>query len=128
MNVVVAVAALIGLPPAVAERADADVLVSSSGNGAVQRYDETTKAFLGTFASGSGLTQPTGLTFGPDGNLYVGNFLPGGVERFDGLTGAHIDHFTKGGNTTGTFGLTFGPDKDLYWWAIWTPPLAATMV
>src|SRR5207244_10040717 len=41
------------------------------GPGSVQRYDGTTGASLGTVAAGGALSGPTGLVFGPDGNLYV---------------------------------------------------------
>lgn len=65
-----------------------DFLVSSDKG--VLRYDGATGAFKGAFASGSELGTPTGLRFGPDGNLYVGNVGPDNVLRFDGKTGAYI--------------------------------------
>jgi hypothetical protein len=48
--------------------------VLSRRSNTVLRYDASTGAFLSTFVSGSGLNDPIGLTFGPDGNLYVGNY------------------------------------------------------
>lgn len=47
-----------------------DLLVSSSATDNVLRYDAA-GTFVGEFASGGGLDTPTGLDFGPDGNLYV---------------------------------------------------------
>lgn len=67
--------------------------------------------------SGSGgLAFPFGLTFGPDGNLYVGNVANQSIMRFNGTTGAFIDTFVPAGSggLFGLGGLTFGPDKNLY--------------
>ena len=52
---------------------------------------------MGTFASGSGLVAPGGITFGPDGELYVSDFASGSVLRFDGETGTFIDTFVAPG-------------------------------
>src|SRR5438309_7558521 len=70
----------------------ADLFICNS-DGNVLRYDERTGDFLGEFVpSGSGgLSKPSGLIFGPDGNLYVGT--PNGTNsilRYDGLTGAPL--------------------------------------
>lgn len=43
----------------------ADVFVSGFGNNAVLEYNGSTGAFIQTFASGGGLGEPFGLTFGP---------------------------------------------------------------
>ena len=59
----------------------------------VLRFDETSGTFLGVFASGPELQQPSGLVFGPDGNLYVASHGPNPVVRYDGTTGAFIDIF-----------------------------------
>jgi hypothetical protein len=44
---------------------DGHLYVSNEGGSNVQRYDGTTGLFLGTFASGGGLDNPTYLTFTP---------------------------------------------------------------
>lgn len=106
-----------------APRVHADLLVSSGFTNEVLRYDGTTGAFIGVFASDptpavatSGLKFPQGLVFGPDGNLYVASNPAGddSVLRFNGTTGAFMDTFTSGGVLNQTRGLTFGPDGNLY--------------
>jgi hypothetical protein len=74
---------------------------------------------MGLFASGHGLTTPYGVAFGPDGNLFVGNynqFSPGNVLQFNGATGAFISTFipTGAGGLSDPTGLVFGPTGNLY--------------
>ena len=53
-----------------------------------------------------------GLTFGPDGNLYVTDSGgQGRVERYNGTTGAYIGTFARPSDPGG---ITFGPDGNLY--------------
>ena len=87
----------------------------------ILRYDGRTGAFIDVFASGGGLTKPSALTFGPDGNLYVNSQGTNAVLRYDGITGRFMDMFVTGDpsdpsdqiNQDST-GLTFGPDGNLY--------------
>ncbi len=94
-----------------------DLLVSSATN-EVLRYDGQTGAFIDAFvtAGSGGLSGPTGLVFGPDGNLYVSSFNNNQVLRYDGTTGAFIDVFVPpgGGGLNVPTGLVFGPDGNLY--------------
>src|SRR5438876_24737 len=83
------------------------------GPGSVQRYNGTTGASLGAFAS-AGLDVPTGLVFGPDGNLYVSSFNNNVVLRYSGRTGASIGIFASSNELSGPEQLVFGPDGDLY--------------
>jgi glucose/arabinose dehydrogenase len=115
---------------------DGNLYVASSSDpvnmrGAIMRYDAKTGAPLpAPGQSGAifvaphsgGLQQPNiGLAWGPDGNLYVGDYgVPNGtgnrVLRYDGKTGAFIDDFVPAGSggLEGTRDLVFGPDGKLY--------------
>jgi DNA-binding beta-propeller fold protein YncE len=92
-----------------------DAPVPSHLTNQILRYDGTTGAFLDAFvpAGSGGLAQPSGLVFGPDGNLYVAAHAPsagqGTVFRYDGTTGAFLDTFIP----RGTGGLN-APNSLLY--------------
>jgi sugar lactone lactonase YvrE len=65
---------------------DGNFYSSDTANDRVVRFDGSTGAFLGTFAS---VDSPFGLTFGNDGHLYVVASVGGArrVGRFNGTTG-----------------------------------------
>lgn len=102
---------------------DGNLYISSSGSDdhgtglgtpAVKRVDPATGLFIDNFVDPGegGLDSPFGLAFGPDGNLYVSNFLSNQVLRFD-AAGAFIDALTDPA-LAGPDGLAFGPDGLLY--------------
>jgi Concanavalin A-like lectin/glucanases superfamily len=102
-------------------RPDGKLYVSSRFRGTISRYDAQTGAFVDTFVSDSRLALFTAFTFGPDGNIYAGEFNPEfnghhHVLRFDGTTGQFIDVFSHGGTPidVAITGLTFGSDGNLY--------------
>ena len=90
------------------------MLVSSRDSDNVIRYDGHTGQFIDVFASGGGLDEPTGLTIGPDGNLYVANYTGNNILRYDGQTGAFIDVFSSSAGLVRPYGITFAPNGDLY--------------
>ena len=94
----------------------ADLLVGSGGTDSILRFDETTGAFIDAFVppGSGGLDNPLGMTFGPDGNLYVSSRFTNSIMRYDGTTGAFIDIFASGSGLAEPHGLAFGPDGNLY--------------
>ena len=53
----------------------------------VVRFNPSTGAYIGVFATMNPPACAFGITFGPDGNLYVANNI-GNIQKFDGKTGA----------------------------------------
>ncbi len=98
-------------------RPDGRLYVASRDSSSVLRYDAATGAFLDTFIpSGSGgLLTPQGMTFGPNGDLYLSS-KTNQVLRYSGTTGAFLGVFVSagGGGLTNPRSLTFGPDGNLY--------------
>jgi sugar lactone lactonase YvrE len=94
----------------------ATLYVSTFSDSTVIRVDLASGTPLGVFASGGGLSTAIGVTFGPDGNLYVGSRNTSAVIRYDGSTGAFIDTFVPSGSGGLTFteAVLFGPDGNLY--------------
>ncbi len=87
-------------------------LYANDGAFTVFRFDGTTGAFLGQFASAPRLSGTRGMAFGDDGYLYVSGVASDNVVRFDAASGAFVDVFATG--IDGANGLAFGPDGDLY--------------
>ncbi len=95
--------------------ANGNMIVSDFNGTTVQQYDITNGISLGTFATDSGLIQPTNMLI--DGNnLYVSSLGAGSVLRFNATTGAFIDTYVSPGSGGLAFpaGLQFGPDDNFY--------------
>jgi WD40 repeat protein len=69
----------------------ADVFVSAASRNSVLRFDDNGN-FLGDFVSPGlgGLSDPQGIKFGPNGNLYVSSNGSNNVLEFDGQDGSFI--------------------------------------
>jgi streptogramin lyase len=103
---------------------DGNLYVASFGDvtspmlAAVLRYNGMTGDFIDMFATdpASNTTNGiNGLTFGPDGNLYVTKGGSDTIIRYDGTTGQQIDFFVQGNGTPhDPNGILFGPDGNLY--------------
>ncbi len=93
-----------------------DILAAAWSTDSVVRFDGKTGNFEGTFTIGGPLRLPSGLDYGPDGNLYVSSFYWSTILRYDGQTGEYIDTFVP----SGSGGLSqpslmkFRPDGLLY--------------
>ena len=80
----------------------------------MREYDATDGTTIGVFASGGGLAAPSGLAFGPGGDLYVSSTVTNDVKRFDGATGMFEGVFASGGGLSDGRGIAFGLDGNLY--------------
>lgn len=106
-----------------------DLLVGTAFEGGVRRIDETTGQTLpnGIAPGSAGLAFTSGVTVGPDGNIYVSSRGTGEVLFYDGTTGQPLPSPHEGGraglyatlatattpmSTPGP--LRFGPDGHLY--------------
>jgi Bacterial Ig-like domain (group 3)/PKD domain len=97
------------------------LLVNDFANSDVQVYNASTGGFLSSFslqAQGSPpkASQPSDITLGPDGKLYIGDFNNNLIERFDPVTDTFLSNFNSGdgGILNGPAGFQFGPDGNLY--------------
>lgn len=93
-----------------------DILAAAWSLDSVVRFDGLTGAFEGTFTHGGPLKKPSGLDFGPDGNLYVTSFYWSSVLEYDGSTGLFVGTFipSNSGGLQQPSLIEFRPDGWLY--------------
>lgn len=112
-------------PQAIRIGPDGLLYVVSEENARVLRYNPDTLDFVDIFVQDNpdtganelnGLRRPTGLDFGPDGDLFVGGFQSNSVHRFSGSDGSFVAVFADNGDGLSgpDGGLSFGPDGNLY--------------
>ena len=91
-------------------------VVSSSDPGALTVLNATTGALKTTVDAGGLLSDPEGVTIGPDKNIYVANTDNNNVLKFNGTTGAFIGKFVTDGSggLNGPRGVAFGPNGNLF--------------
>src|SRR5262249_21504529 len=78
--------------------------------------DAHTGEFRGTFVADAALGGFVYFTFGPDGNLYAGEFNAShNIRRYDGSTGRFLGIFaTAAGGLVSPTGLAYAPHGKLY--------------
>ncbi len=88
--------------------------MASTGNWQIREFDGQTGAFLQdviTYSVGD-FSAAKGMAFGPDGDLYVGDFFKGTVTRYDGTS--YAVKATTAPSEIGTpNGMRFAPDGRL---------------
>lgn len=91
-----------------------NILVSGRGDTGILQYDKITGDFINVFTRGFTLDNPTKISFGPDGNLYVSQWGTGSssIARFNGVTGQFINEFTPDLNLP--LGHTWDSSGNLY--------------
>lgn len=81
----------------------------STPTASVWKFNVTTGAFMGVFASIGGMHHTHGLAFGPDGNLYQGDISTSSIMRFNGTTGAPLGVFATAPGSPDWADVIFGP-------------------
>ena len=97
----------------------ADLLVGTAFEGGIRRIDEATGADLPNGVAAGSIAFTSGITVGPDGDIYASSRFTGNVLRFDGSTGSPLGVFAT---LTPLFEehvpapgpLRFGHDGNLY--------------
>jgi sugar lactone lactonase YvrE len=87
---------------------------TASISGFISQFDKDTGGFLGVFASNGSSFRPSGIAFGADSNLYVGDNASKTVLRFNGTTGALLGTFASNSNLLNPGDLAFGPNGNLF--------------
>jgi hypothetical protein len=105
---------------------DGQLYVISHGSNQILRYDTQSGDFLGAVVrdepatpdvdESGGLLDPTGITFGPDGQLYVSSLNTGEILRYEAQSGVFLGVFVLAadGGLEAPGQLAFGPDGQLY--------------
>ena len=96
-------------PTAILQLDNDDLLVSSYNNATVKRYSSD-GTFLGNAITG--LPNPEGLAFGPNGNLFAGSYTQGIIYQYDGDDFSFVGEFANSGPVTNffTFRVTAVPE------------------
>src|SRR5437762_8639299 len=79
----------------------------------VFRFDTYGNKLANDIAHTSGISNPTGIAVGQDGNIYVSWAGAGSILYYNGQTGAPLGTFASLGEAAPAQ-LAFGPDGNLY--------------
>jgi streptogramin lyase len=121
-SVVVTIALALAVFAGMAARAGADVILIGYAESSILRYAEDGTPLQPIVPPGgmNGVLGPAGITFGPDGNLYVSNqtsvFVsgaPDSIVKVDPSTG-NVTPFITLASGYVPAGLRFGPNGNLY--------------
>jgi sugar lactone lactonase YvrE len=87
---------------------------NGTGQNTIERYNGTTGAFMGIFATGP-MNGVRTIVF-HNGYMFVACEYTNQVLQFDATTGAYLGVFVaaSSGGISGPHGMTFGPDGNLY--------------
>ncbi|HMP80543.1 MAG TPA: hypothetical protein PKD54_13900, partial [Pirellulaceae bacterium] len=93
------------------------LLVASQFTNEVLEYNRISGQFLGKWTSasqGANLAEPADLRYGPNGNMFIANFVGGSIDQFM-ADGTPLGSFTSGGpGIFGSSSFAFGPNGNLY--------------
>jgi len=89
---------------------DLDLITGETYRNEVLEFDGATGELLGAFVpDGSSLDWGTGMTYGPNGNLFVASANTLSVLEYDGQTGALVGTFASSGLSPYPMDLAFKP-------------------
>lgn len=89
---------------------DLDLVTGDTYRNEVLEFDGQTGELLGALVpDGSGLDRGTGMTYGPNGNLFVASANALEILEFDGQTGALVGTFASSGVSPYPMDLAFKP-------------------
>jgi len=87
-----------------------DLITNDTFTSKIMEYDGSTGQRLGAFVpDGSGLDWGSGMTYGPNSNLFVASIKTNSILEYDGQTGATIGTFASGGGISWAVDLAFKP-------------------
>jgi streptogramin lyase len=95
---------------------DGLLYVCSESNNSVQRFNMGTHAYVDTIITGSGLSNPTAVTFDSSNNILIGNFANSTVTKYNSA-GSFLSTLVSsgsGGLNGPDVGTVVGPDGKLY--------------
>jgi streptogramin lyase len=93
-----------------------EILVGGRQGHNVLQFDAAGGEFVKKFVQLGESADPSEMTLGPDGDLFITDAANAAVHRYDGKTGSYKGQFVKAGSggLASPMSLVFGPDGNLY--------------